>query len=293
LFTVEFGNVGTNDIRLGVHQTGEGYRSRADTIKYKPNQYPVAQGEGGRKGGDSLVSSSNPQIVIIEQLAPQPAPRNIHPHTFKRSLDTRIRHLLRSVGGGIRMRHASPNRPKSPAGSTADREGVGRGRGLLRGVARRNFDIDGSPVIRFDGSFWVRVGWDVWSGGWDTSTDREGVLEVPSRIRGTVELPELFLVSGDLGRVRFDLFLELFAFVGEKSGLSGSSGLVEFCDVALVDFAEVGCQLITSIVHFLELVVEALPVKKKIPLEKKVDEGETRENILVWFGSRVLLPGNG
>ena len=47
------------------------------------------------------------------------------------------------------------------------------------------------------------------------------------------------MVNGDLGFICFDLLLEQGTIVGEESGLSDRSELVELVDVALVDFAEV------------------------------------------------------
>ena len=136
------------------------------------------------------------------------------------------------------MRRAASNRPKSPTGSTTNREGIARRRSSLRRVAGRNFDGNGSPVVRFIGGLRVGGRCNVWTSGWDADGDREDILGVCGLQRG-IEVLELVLVSGDLGFVCFDLFLEQGTIVGEESGLSDRSGLVELVDVALVDFAEV------------------------------------------------------
>ena len=68
LFAVQFGDPGTDEIRLGVHPTCEGYRSRADRIEARSVSHRTG---AGKKGGDLPISSSNPKTaIVLEQLTP-------------------------------------------------------------------------------------------------------------------------------------------------------------------------------------------------------------------------------
>ena len=256
LLLVEFGDLIADEISHGVHQTCEGYRPGADATNSRRQHLalPIPHRVKGKLERDLQIPGSNTQIVIIKQFRPQPTPRNIHPHTFKGSLDARICHLPRSVRSSVRMRDTPSNGPKPPAGGTTDRVRVARRRALLGGVTRRNLNRDRGPVI----SLGRRGGCNVRRGGWDTSRNRESVLDARGRVRGLEGL-DLGLVIADLGVVRCNLLLEQIAIVGEKGGLSGDGGIVKFVDIVLVDIGEVGRQLITGVVICLECRLKIRP----------------------------------
>jgi hypothetical protein len=128
---IELSDFRTNNIRRGVHQTSEGDRTRADASKW----VCVSIGIASRVREDLQIPGSDPQIVVVKQLTPQPAPSDIHPHAIERSFDVRICHLLRGVCGGVRMRHILSCRPESPTCSTTNRERVTRRIALLCRVA--------------------------------------------------------------------------------------------------------------------------------------------------------------
>ena len=255
-FGVELADFFTDLIRIGVHQTGKGDRPRADAIKRKLSQgisiWYVAPLRKERE--HLLIPGSSPQIIVIKQFTPQPTPRNVHPHTIERSFNTRICHLLRKVRSKVRMRYPPSDGPKSPTGRTTNRVGVAGSRTLLCGVTRRNLNADRSPVISIGRSGRCDVG----RSRWDTSGDREGVLDGRGRVFGC-EGPELVMVSLNLLLVRLELVLKQGGIVEEELGLSGGSNFVEVFDVLTINRLEGVCQHFTILVQRVKFLFEVLP----------------------------------